>query len=398
MSWREQLRQGKFRGAAFLIDASEEGFGRRTALHSYPNRDVPFAEDMGRAHREYRVECYVLGADYMAARDALIEALEQPGPGLLVHPYYGTVRVAVQDRGRVRQTTREGGMARFSITFVEAGEEREPHARVHTPSLVGQRADGAGAAVRDEFAGAFSTAGRPQWVADAAESTGAGLLDTLSGLTSRIPSVPDQLVGWTRDLQQASNELAQLIRTPAALAERVTGLISDVAGLADNPLAALGVYRKLFGAGGDDAAVPATTANRRQQADNQTALHNLVRRTAVIEAARTAATVEWETADEALAMQEQLAEQLDDQAFTANDDTYVALVDLRAATVQDLTRRGAQLARVNHVTPQATLPALVLAHRVLGDARRAEEIVERNRLSHPGFVPGGQTIEVLSDA
>jgi prophage DNA circulation protein len=44
----------------------------------------------------------------------------------------------------------------------------------------------------------------------------------------------------------------------------------------------------------------------------------------------------------------------------------------------------------------ATLPALVVAHRVYGDATRADEIVSRNRVRHPGFVPGGIALEVAT--
>jgi len=43
------------------------------------------------------------------------------------------------------------------------------------------------------------------------------------------------------------------------------------------------------------------------------------------------------------------------------------------------------------------MPAIVLAYRLYGDAERADEIVARNRVRHPGFVPGGQPLEVLSN-
>jgi prophage DNA circulation protein len=37
--------------------------------------------------------------------------------------------------------------------------------------------------------------------------------------------------------------------------------------------------------------------------------------------------------------------------------------------------------------PAETVSALVLAHALYGDALRSGEIVERNRVRHPGFVP-----------
>jgi prophage DNA circulation protein len=37
--------------------------------------------------------------------------------------------------------------------------------------------------------------------------------------------------------------------------------------------------------------------------------------------------------------------------------------------------------------PAETMSALVLAHALYGDALRSGEIVARNRVQHPGFVP-----------
>lgn len=131
MAWRDNLRQASFRGVKFNVDSSGLSIGRRIARHEYPQRDIPYPEDMGRRAREYKVEAFVLGDpagdnDYMVPRDALIEAIEKAGPGQLVHPYYGTVAVTVFGEVTLSESTREGGMAKFTITFLEAGKQEEP--------------------------------------------------------------------------------------------------------------------------------------------------------------------------------------------------------------------------------------------------------------------------------
>src|SRR6185437_9361631 len=126
MSWRDNLRPGSFRGVAFLIDTGvSTQIGRRGQLHEYPLRDLPWAEDLGRRARRFAVNCLVIGSDYMTARDQLIAALEARGPGTLVHPYYGTMRVSVVDAVEVREDTKDGGVARFRIPFAEAGDKVE---------------------------------------------------------------------------------------------------------------------------------------------------------------------------------------------------------------------------------------------------------------------------------
>ena len=49
MPWRDRLLDASFRGAAFRVEShSAEAAGRRAAVHQYPGRDTPYAEDLGR--------------------------------------------------------------------------------------------------------------------------------------------------------------------------------------------------------------------------------------------------------------------------------------------------------------------------------------------------------------
>jgi prophage DNA circulation protein len=52
------------------------------------------------------------------------------------------------------------------------------------------------------------------------------------------------------------------------------------------------------------------------------------------------------------------------------------------------------LARLGTYTPLTVLPALVLAHRIYQDATRADELVARNGISHPAFMPA-VALEIL---
>jgi prophage DNA circulation protein len=95
-------------------------------------------------------------------------------------------------------------------------------------------------------------------------------------------------------------------------------------------------------------------------------------------------------------MREAVLSGIDAAADYAPDVLFGPLSDLRLATAVDLTTRGAQLPRISHVELSATQPALVAAYTVYGDAARDLEIVTRNGVRHPGRVPGGVPLEVLS--
>ena len=155
MAWRENLVPASFRGVEFSIDGHESPLaGRRVQTHEYPGQDRPFTEDLGRRTKRYTFDAWVLGAEYMDQRDRLIEACDMPGPGELVHPYYGT-RQVMCTACDVTERTQDGGMARFSLEFTDAGTNQFPLDRPNTTAIVEDAAGAANAAIVDQFQGEF---------------------------------------------------------------------------------------------------------------------------------------------------------------------------------------------------------------------------------------------------
>jgi prophage DNA circulation protein len=419
LSWRAQLRKASFRGVEFFVDSAESALGRRTALHEYPLRDKPYVEDLGRKARTVSLEAYVLattanGMNYMPGRDALVNALEQAGPGVLVHPYHGELRVALHGEAKLKETTGEGGMARFTLTFVESGEVVFPSGQANTPSIVNQRADEAELSVAEAFEKEFSVDDLPDFVSGSALEQLGNVSKVLGDLPRLSPLNGDAMAKFAPALGGLKLGLPDLVRKPLDLAKAVLGIVDQVrtiakapldaygnplANITRDPLAALKMLRKLlaFGKSGN-TAIPLTTPTRQQEAANQAAINSLVQQSAVISAARASSEMEFQTFDDAAAVRLELVGELDAQMeATKSDDVYNALASLRSATVKDISTRGANLSRVVDYTPGTTLPALVVAYDLYEDAERDVEIVARNRVRHPGFVPGGAPIEVLSD-
>jgi prophage DNA circulation protein len=129
---------------------------------------------------------------------------------------------------------------------------------------------------------------------------------------------------------------------------------------------------------------------------NATAVTGLLRASLVAEAATSASETDFATYDDAVVVRTALLDALDEEAATADDTIYQALATLRTAVVKDFAS-AESLPVLSSYTPSETLPALVVSYAVYGDADRADEIVTRNKVRHPGAVPGGITLKVLTD-
>ncbi|RMG60288.1 MAG: hypothetical protein D6717_00360 [Gammaproteobacteria bacterium] len=395
MSWRDNMRRGSIRGVPFSVQTQELEGGRRVARHEYPGRDKPWAEDLGRRARTQTLEIFVLGPDYMAARDALLAALEQPGPADLVHPWLGAMTIQIESY-RLRESTRDGGMASFTLIFTEAGARQYPAASRDTQSLVRSSADALDAANAADFTARWQTDGQPGFVVEDAAGLISRAADAVRALAGRWPGVPTALTSlYSRitDLQGAANELA---RSPADTANGIIDIVNGLAEIFDDPLPALELYGELHAFGDDVPVVGGATPARMVQASNQQALTDLVRVSSVAAEARAATTVGFETSGQALAERDRIAERVAALAAGAADPVRDALLDLHVAARMDLAERAAALPRLATFTPAETMPSLVLAHEIYGDARREPELSARNRFRHPGFVPGGEPVEYLS--
>jgi prophage DNA circulation protein len=75
---------------------------------------------MGRKTRTIRFVAFVIGPACLDERDALLAALDKPGEGELIHPWYGRMKVTATSDCTASHSWDEGGVVRFELVFVEA--------------------------------------------------------------------------------------------------------------------------------------------------------------------------------------------------------------------------------------------------------------------------------------
>jgi prophage DNA circulation protein len=384
-----------FRGVEFHVETAGRSGGRRTVRHEYPLRDEPFVEDMGRKSRSFPVDGYVIGPEYLAARDALISALEEAGPGELVHPYYGSKRVICAEF-RFRESSSDGGMVRFSIEFEETeSTPAQPSAVPAAAAQVDASADELVAAIRARLAAKYQ-ASLPNAALASASACIASAAEAMGDALAPLVAATQDLAALKRDVDNLILDADALVRQPFVVLDQFAGAIAALA----NPVTPPFIHGLLTACGFTPSVdrPPATTALRRAEQANYDALLAGIRATLLAQAARLAPEASYDSYDAALAVRNALTDRIDLEADGADDDGYAALLQLRADVVRAIPGEERDLPRLLSYTPQVTVPSLVLAHRLYGDLLLEQDLVTRNASERPGFIVGGTVLQVLSRA
>jgi prophage DNA circulation protein len=402
--WRDNLREARYRGVSFFVQGSELTTGRRALTHVFPQRDTPYVEDLGRKPQSFKIEGFLIGDRYMRSRDRMITVCGAPGirypfepGGLLVHPYLGQKNVVCTNL-LVKESASEGGMCRLTMTFQETSERQKPSA-VESQGV--RRSEAAEAAATDQAAGELDSGllvtGETQSVYDAA-------FDQLDALGDAMDSL-DVFSGPLKDIAAFQDKVTSFIAEAAALATAPANLIAGVRGAFDsiksavgNALAALSAYELLFGFDNSIPSPAGTGPAAQAAADNAALIAKLVKTAAIGGATTSAIDAEFESRQDAEAARERIVAMLDELEPVVSDALYLELRTIRQIASTAIPAANRNLPDIETLVLPGTVPALVLAYRLYDDRKRDAEIVARNQdlIEHPGFVPGGQALEVLS--
>lgn len=233
MSWIDELKQGSYRGVEFHTASSAITIGRRCQVNSFPMRDDPYPDDsMGRAVRRYKLDMFVLGTDYMIARNKLIDAIEKAGVGRLMHPWYGAIDVKVDGDVSLEESTADGGYCKISATFVEAGP-KQPQVIALTPDkrvALSTKLDVARLAAVSDLARIMSIVGEIATVFDAAVNALNTLASTIREVVNRVQSVVAKLTALVDAIESVADAFETLVNLPSTLGDAIMGMYLEVTG------------------------------------------------------------------------------------------------------------------------------------------------------------------------
>ena len=398
MAWKDSLLPGSYRGASFKIESHTMNSGRRGELHEYPFRDTPYFEDLGRKTREFTVDCFIVGDNYNSARNALQVACESKGAGVLIHPYLGTKQVVCTGFS-LSERIDEGRMCRFSISFVEAGVNLFPTGLTDLLFKILNLAGVANAANIVDFVGSYRSAGLPGFIFGNIETLAGSFLTTLSGLSSDVD--------YLQSVARFARDLGGMTRKPSELGARTVSLITDLRTTIQprerdsaTAQASVSAMQKLttFSADAEASRISQTTPSRVAQVQNMQAFAALIRRAALASEAAAIPSITLDSYQDAIKYAQDFTTRVDNEVLTmgAQSEAFLSMTNLAAEVSTSLSAKAGTLPTLTTTTVAEPTPALALSNELYGDPTKSDDIVARNRIRHPSFVPANLPLEVLA--
>lgn len=406
---QKQLRPATFRGVKFSLVETQHTVGRRVVVHEYPQRDMPYTEDMGKATNELTVKGFISGKDYIQRMNALEEKLAMPGAGELIHPWLG--RLMVVPNGKANITYSSSLLyVEFELKFVEAGERLYPTQSVDTGYVSKKSA-------QNLFDASLDSIQKKLNIIEAQDFIKQSVINNLNSVLKidALASI-NKMFKIADSVGRIVNEgMSLLSQDPTSFAYRLAnslGLGSAVNAISTWRGVVFNVNTLL-----KDRKLNTSESSRYTEgtqdhieATNIEAFNALIRQVEISNAVGASANVGTEkdrvnetepvkvmAYDDLINLRDSLCDSIDQEMEKVDDDqVYSALVDARIAVWNDLTNKANDSVRLIDYTPTAVLPALVIAYDYYEDATREAELVGRNNIRRPLFVPANKPLKLLS--
>ena len=389
-------QQASWKGVPFNVESSADEFGRRGDLYEYPLSERTAYKDLGRKARRFRVEGYLIGSQQVSLTQQMKKAAESAEPGTLVHPIYGSQKVACVTLTATADYKKDKRRTKLTFEFIEANDSMSPYkVGDQTPSNVDKAGSNAVEASKDE--------GAKDWGTDTSRTNAQVLSGNLSEQVKPATdessfNVVDELA--PRDPAATFDERfpkaapgtlnVPSLRSFAVTAQVVKGLTTfrDVTDPIDDGTATI---RRIH----DDALVRLREFNRfvvgMSSGDpGVEALVVTARLCLIRDFAVKAAMTQYRTVRDALVDLDFIMSVYDDEenAATAKcaDALVTAIRSARATAAQTILQQNIRLPGVVQSNVNGVWPSLVAAHKLYFDGRRYQDVENYNPSMSPFFV------------
>lgn len=403
------LREASYEGIRFDVDSATLSFGRRTVTHEFPQRDTSYVEDLGKTTRQFSIQGFIVGDDFIDRSKRLIDKIEsqvgtdrRANHGKLVHPWLGSLEVTPIDNPSITYD-RAKRFCTFTLTFLEAGNESTKK----TTSWANQLLSKADALYAKIFG---------DWTPDKI----AGIVDDVTRQINSCAAVLSscqfaQMFNLGNDILEMGHDIATSLYNKKEQARSsllgALGLSQYAQSTTDWKLASIKCTDAITLPVLKPVNVASSTGTSKKLSDKERineAVDEIKKnfRLVLIANAMGAISMIGEDNDvdtdsnskktlsdeQILKIRNNLLDAIDAEMLiqgTDDNQDYLDLVDSYVAVYKYLTEMLNGDSGIETVTLKQSEPSFVLAYDKYGDSTRADEIAERNDVINPLFMPVG---------
>jgi prophage DNA circulation protein len=391
--WLSTLWPASYKGVPFQIESDSEKGARRKAVHQYPGKDDPFIEDMGADKRDFSITAYVASDSADTDAASLMAICDQPDAGALVLPMQGPVTVQCFSFERKREKDKHGYVA-LELAFVRDGVSQAQPSVLSLANLVFVGADTLETGLGDFCVDTIAATLQPDYVVLAAVNAVQDIAALFEGIRTSAPVDTTISSAQAVAIQALHDDAPTLIHRLTGVDATLGSRIINVGRALGDGIAASAARSAFLPMLDMLPAVdvdPAATVNAQAATTNANAVNatgRLCALTVIAESVARDTTITDRTAG--ITLRANLAELFDDEILNldmAESETIEAVQDLRDLAVDYLSRLILDLAPVITADSNLPLPSLVWAWQLYADPTRAPELVARNNVAHPSFMP-----------
>lgn len=403
------LRKASYEGIQFDVDSATLSFGRRTVTHEFPQRDTSYVEDLGKATRQFSIQGFIVGDDFIDRSKKLIDKIEsqvgtdrRANHGKLVHPWLGSLEVTPIDNPSITYDKAKR-ICTFTLTFLEAGNESTKKTTSWANKLL-SKADALYAKIFGD------------WTPDKI----AGIVDDVTSQINSCAAVLSncqfaQMFNLGNDILELGHDIATSLYNKKEQARSsllgALGLSQYAQSTTDWKLASIKCTDAITLPVLKPVNVASSTGTSKKLSDKERineAVDEIKKnfRLVLIANAMGAISMIGEDNDvdtdsnskktlsdeQILKIRNNLLDAIDAEMLiqgTDDNQDYLDLVDSYVAVYKFLTEKLNGDSGIETVTLKQSEPSFVLAYDKYGDSTRADEIAERNDVINPLFMPVG---------
>ena len=403
------LRKASYEGIHFDVDSATLSFGRRTVTHEFPQRDAPYVEDLGKATRQFSIQGFIVGDDFIDRSKRLIDKIEsqvgtdrRANHGKLVHPWLGSLEVTPIDNPSITYDKAKR-ICTFTLTFLEAGNESTKK----TTSWANQLLSKADALYAKIFG---------DWTPDKI----AGIVDDVTSQINSCAAVLSncqfaQMFNLGNDILEMGHDIATSLYNKKEQARSsllgALGLSQYAQSTTDWKLASIKCTDAITLPVLKPVNVASSTGTSKKLSDKERineAVDEIKKNFRLVLIANAMGAISMISEDndvdsdsnskktlsdeQILKIRNNLLDAIDAEMLiqgTDDNQDYLDLVDSYVAVYKYLTEMLNGDSGIETVTLKQSEPSFVLAYDKYGDSTRADEIAERNDVINPLFMPAG---------